>query len=240
MLIFQGFPKVFTPLEASQVLSRAESWMCPAHDTALAAGIESCKQEICCHFIQPADMTGRWLSHILVPSDYDVLTPVSQIFSCSFLSLLQSLIVHVLASIHQVSLFHYRRIPPRPRCLLKWSLPFNSLLLQILKIYKKWKANLVVSLSFMDLHPFFYVVPLQCPCFIKFSCFCSYFTALQPEQELDLAQLAEADTQEATEYGKKHTLELLRKIREQLTEVGLQAAVLPEDVAQKYILAVSV
>ena len=70
--------------------------------------------------------------------------------------------------------------------------------------------------------------------------FCSYFTALQPEQELDLAQLAEADTLEAAEYGKKHTLELLRKIREQLTEVGLQAAALPEDVAQKYILAVSV
>ena len=27
------------------------------------------------------------------------------------------------------------------------------------------------------------------------------FLALQPEQELDLAQLAEADTQDATEYG---------------------------------------
>ena len=66
------------------------------------------------------------------------------------------------------------------------------------------------------------------------------FLALQPEQELDLAQLAEADTQDATEYGTRHTLELLRKIREQLTEVGLQAAALPEDVAQKYILAVSV
>ena len=68
----------------------------------------------------------------------------------------------------------------------------------------------------------------------------SHFSALQPEQGLDLAQMAEADTQEATEYGKKHTLELLKKIREQLTEVGLQAAALPEDVAQKYILAVSV
>ena len=85
-----------------------------------------------------------------------------------------------------------------------------------------------------------YAVPLQCPCFIKFSCFCSYFTALQPEQELDLAQLVEADIQEATEYGKKHTLKLLRKIRKQLTEVGLQAAALLEDMAQKYILAVNV
>ena len=68
----------------------------------------------------------------------------------------------------------------------------------------------------------------------------SHFSALQPEEELDLTQMAEVDTQEATEYGKKHALELLKKIREQLTEVGLQAAVLPEDVAQKYILAVSV
>ena len=70
--------------------------------------------------------------------------------------------------------------------------------------------------------------------------FCSHFSALQPKQELDLAQLAEVDTQDATEYGKRHTLELLKKIREQLTEVGLQAAALPEDMAQKYILAVSV
>ena len=52
--------------------------------------------------------------------------------------------------------------------------------------------------------------------------------------------MVEADTQKATEYGKKHTLELLRKIREQLTEVGLQAAALPEDIAQKDTLAVSV
>ena len=69
--------------------------------------------------------------------------------------------------------------------------------------------------------------------------FCSIFVALQPEQELDLAQLVEADTQEAANYGKKHSLEFLWKIREQLTEVGLQAAALPEDQAQKYILAVS-
>ena len=70
--------------------------------------------------------------------------------------------------------------------------------------------------------------------------FCSHFPALQPEQELDLAQLPEVDTQDTTEYGKKHTLELLKKIREQLTEVGFQAAALPEDMAQKYIFAVSV
>ena len=70
--------------------------------------------------------------------------------------------------------------------------------------------------------------------------FYPYFAALQPKQDLDLAQVAEADTQEAAEYGKKHTLELLKRIREQLTEMGLQAAALPEDVAQKYILTVSV
>ena len=69
--------------------------------------------------------------------------------------------------------------------------------------------------------------------------FHSIFVALQPEQERDLAQLAEADTQEVADYGKKHTLELLQKIREQLAEVGLQAAALPEDQAQKYILAVN-
>ena len=95
------------------------------------------------------------------------------------------------------------------------------------------------GLSFMDSHPFFmlfhFIISILSNYNVLF-----YFAALQPEQELDLAQLVEADTQEVTEYGKKHTLELLRKIREQLTEVGLQAAVLPEDVAQKYILAVSV
>ena len=91
----------------------------------------------------------------------------------------------------------------------------------------------------MDSHPFFmlfhFVISILSNCNVLF-----YFAPLQPEQELDLAQLAEADIQEATEYGKKHTLKLLRKIREQLTEVGLQAAALLGDVAQKYILAVSV
>ena len=41
--------------------------------------------------------------------------------------------------------------------------------------------------------------------------FCSHFLALQPEQELDLAHLAEGDTQDTTEHGKRHTLELLQK-----------------------------
>ena len=71
--------------------------------------------------------------------------------------------------------------------------------------------------------------------------FCSQFFKLSNQsKKLDLAQLAEVGTQDAAEYGKRHTLELLKKIREQLTEVGLQAAALLEDVAQKYILAVSV
>ena len=80
MFIFQGFPKVFTPLEASWVLSRAESWMQPAHDAALAAGVESCKEETCCHFIQPADMTGGWLRHILVPSELQCAHPCKSNF----------------------------------------------------------------------------------------------------------------------------------------------------------------
>ena len=72
-----------------------------------------------------------------------------------------------------------------------------------------------------------FVILFCCPPFYQILIFCSYYlAALQPEQELDLAQLVEADTQEAAKYGKKHTLELLRKIREQLTEVGLQAAAL--------------
>ena len=77
-LIFQGFPKTFTPLEASRVLSRAEAHMHPAHDVALVAGVEACKNETCNHFIQPADTTGGCLKHIFVSSDYDVLSPVSQ------------------------------------------------------------------------------------------------------------------------------------------------------------------
>ena len=76
--VFQGFPKTFTPLEASRVLSRAEASMHPAHNASLVAGVEACKNKTCSHFIQPADMTGGHLRHILVSSDYDVLTPVSQ------------------------------------------------------------------------------------------------------------------------------------------------------------------
>ena len=77
VLIFQGFPKTFTPLEASRVLSRAEACMYPVHDVALVAGVEACKNETCNHFIQPAYMTGGHLKHILVSSDYDVLSPVN-------------------------------------------------------------------------------------------------------------------------------------------------------------------
>ena len=58
-------------------------------------------------------------------------------------------------------------------------------------------------------------------------------------QEFDLGQLVEADVEESAEYGKKHTLDLIKKIRDHLTEVGLQVAALPEDQAQKFMLAVS-
>ena len=65
------------------------------------------------------------------------------------------------------------------------------------------------------------------------------FLALEPEQDLNLAQLAEADVKETAESSKKHTYDLLKKIREHLSSIGMEAAALPEDQAQKYFLAVS-
>ena len=65
------------------------------------------------------------------------------------------------------------------------------------------------------------------------------FLALEPEQDLSLAQLAEADVKETAESSKKHTYDLLKKIREHLSLIGMEAAALPEDQAQKYFLAVS-
>ena len=65
------------------------------------------------------------------------------------------------------------------------------------------------------------------------------FSALGPEQDLNLTQFAEADVKETAESSKKHTYDLLKKIREHLSLIGMEAAALPEDQAQKYILAVS-
>ena len=65
------------------------------------------------------------------------------------------------------------------------------------------------------------------------------FSALGPEQDLNLAQFAEADVKETAESSKKHTYDLLKKIREHLSLIGMEAAALPEDQAQKYFLAVS-
>ena len=65
------------------------------------------------------------------------------------------------------------------------------------------------------------------------------FSALGPEQDLNLAQFAEADVKETAESSKKHTYDLLKKIREHLSSIGMEATALPEDQAQKYILAVS-
>ena len=65
------------------------------------------------------------------------------------------------------------------------------------------------------------------------------FLALEPEQDLSLAQLAEANVKETAESSKKHTYDLLKKIREHLSLIGMEAAALPKDQAQKYILAVS-
>ena len=65
------------------------------------------------------------------------------------------------------------------------------------------------------------------------------FSALGPEQDLNLAQFAEADVKETAESSKKHTYDLLKKIREHLSSIGMEATALPEGQAQKYILAVS-
>ena len=65
------------------------------------------------------------------------------------------------------------------------------------------------------------------------------FSALEPEQDLNLAQFAEADVKETAESSKKHTYDLLKKIREHLSLIGMEATALPKDQAQKYILAVS-
>ena len=65
------------------------------------------------------------------------------------------------------------------------------------------------------------------------------FSALGPEQDLNLAQFVEADVKETAESSKKHTYDLLKKIREHLSSIGMEAAALPKDQAQKYILAVS-
>ena len=65
------------------------------------------------------------------------------------------------------------------------------------------------------------------------------FSALKPEQDLSLAQLVEADVKETAASSKKHTYDLLKKIREHLSLIGMEAAALPKDQAQKYFLAVS-
>ena len=51
--------------------------------------------------------------------------------------------------------------------------------------------------------------------------------------------LPEADVKETAESSKKHTYDLLKKIRKHLSSIGMEAAALPKDQAQKYILAVS-
>ena len=65
------------------------------------------------------------------------------------------------------------------------------------------------------------------------------FSALEPEQDLNLAQFTEADVKETAESSKKHTYDLLKKIREHLSSIGMEATALPKDQAQKYFLAVS-
>ena len=108
---FQGLPNVLTPLEASRVLARAEFRMRPAHDVALAAGVEVCKQEKCSHFIQPKDLIDGGLRNILVPSDYDVLTSVSNVFIDQKVSILKESIT-LLLYFKYVYIFNYIQDDP--------------------------------------------------------------------------------------------------------------------------------
>ena len=101
--------------------------------------------------------TGGQLRHILVSSDYDILTPVSLIFSYPFFYIPN---YTCLSSFSPKSLLYYRKTLPKLRSLPSLKQPFSSLLLQISKIYKMWKVSSVVSLFFMDLHLFF-MLPLH-------------------------------------------------------------------------------
>ena len=70
------------------------------------------------------------------------------------------------------------------------------------------------------------------PSFLKFI-YLFLFSALKPEQDLSLAQLVEADVKETAESSKKHTYDLLKKIREHLSLIGMEAAALPEGSSSK-------
>ena len=85
--------------------------MRPAHDVALAAGVEVCKQEKCSHFIQPKDLIDGGLRNILVPSDYDVLTSVSNVFIDQKVSILKESIT-LLLYFKYVYIFNYIQDDP--------------------------------------------------------------------------------------------------------------------------------
>ena len=68
---------MYTPVEASQVLAKAESHLRPAHDAELTKEVEACINEKCCHIIQPSDLSDGCLKQILVASDFNILSVMS-------------------------------------------------------------------------------------------------------------------------------------------------------------------
>ena len=68
---------MYTPLQATHILSQTEARMQPAHDAGLKAEVQACKDRICAHLIQPADLSNGWLATILVAWDFDVVSMVT-------------------------------------------------------------------------------------------------------------------------------------------------------------------
>ena len=90
---------MYTPLQAAHILSQAEARMQPAHDAGLKAEVQACKDRVCAHLIQPADLCNGRLATILVASDFDVVSMVTIV--------LLFVLDHFLTVLSIVSLFLY-------------------------------------------------------------------------------------------------------------------------------------
>ena len=135
--------------------------MHPTHDTALAARIGILQARDLLSFHSTCRYDWRMVEAHSGALGLQYTHPCKSNFLSSIFIFLFP-ITHVLALLHQNLYFIKGRLFPKLRCLPSLKQPFGSLLLQISKIYKTWKASLVVSLFFMDLHLFF-MLPLLHP-----------------------------------------------------------------------------
>ena len=150
---FQGLSNVLTPLEASRVLARAEFRMRPAHDVALAAGVEICKQEKCSHFIQPKDLIDGGLRNILVPSDYDVLTSVSNVFIDQKVFIPKESITLCFKYLYIQLYSHiFRMTPLELSSRMQWRKLYSFQQQRLLKTWKLSRVILKVIFFFFFLH----------------------------------------------------------------------------------------